>query len=191
MKKLLLTLALLVTSLTAKAQITDEIIVDANETGKAWNAETTVDHEIWNKPACSAYTMSEDRQSTLEVVAFYDQNTDTFSEPEVNVITNANFSFLDVVVSTDGTSRQFQLLPIQPSNQSLVGARVLFEDREDLVSAIRRHLTLTARYLDTAGEVKTVSFSLRGSSDAVSAQFDYCELEFLPELELPSPLSLN
>lgn len=191
MTKLFITLSILLTSLGIHAQLIDEVIVSSAETGKAWNAETTLDHEIWNKPACSAYTMSEDKQSTLEVVAFYDATTDTFSEPEVNVVTNANFSFLDVMVTTDGTSKQFQLLPIQPSNQSLVGARVLFEDREDLVSAIRRHLTLTARYLDTAGEVKTVSFSLRGSSDAVSAQFEHCELEFFPELELPSPLSLN
>ncbi len=188
MTRLLLSLFVTMTSAAAWAQLTDEIIVSAEETGRDWNAELVQSHEIWKKGACSAYTMSEDKESTLEVVAFYNPATDGFSEPEVNIVTQANFSFLDVTASTNGTSRDFQLLPIQPDNPSLVGARVLFDEREDLVFAIRRHLTLTAHYLDSAGEVKSVNFSLRGSSNAIAAQFERCGLEFLPELDLPEPL---
>ncbi len=188
MKMILITFAVLFTSNTLLAQVTDEIIVDSKVTGRAWDAEIAQNHEVWRKPACSAYTLSSDGVSSLEVVAFYDAGTDTFSEPEVNVVTEANFSFLDVQATTDGTSQNFQLLPIQPANPALVGARVLFDDREDMVSAIRRHNTLTARYLDSSGEVKKASFSLRGSSNAVGAAFERCGLEFLPELELPTPL---
>ncbi len=172
----------------ASAEVVDETIVSAEQTKKAWNAETVAKHEIWQKPACSAYTMSEDGESTLEVVAFYNAATDTFGEPEVNVVTTANFSFLDVTTSTNATSREFQMLPLQPTNTNLVGARVLIGEREDLVVAIRRHSNLTARYLDAAGEVKSVTFSLRGSSDAVAAAFSHCDLQFLPELKLPDAL---
>ncbi len=190
MGKLILILSYLVIALNAQAQIVDEIIVDSQQTGKAWDSETSQNHEIWQRPTCSAFTMSEDGQSTLEVVAYYDLNTDLFSEPEVNVVTQANFSFLDVVVRTDGSSQQFQLLPIQPQNTNLVGARVLFDDREGLVSAIRRYNNLTSRYLDSSGEVKSIRFSLRGSSDAIAAQFSHCGLEFLPELDLPNLVNL-
>ena len=187
MKLLLTCITILLVSAMAQAQIADEVIVSAEETGRDWNAEIVTDHEVWQKPACSAYTMSEDGQSTLEVVA-YNRATDSFSEPEVNIVTTANFSFLDVTASTNGTSRDFLLLPIQPTDQNLVGARVLFDEREDLVIAIRRHLTLTANYMDSAGEVKSVKFSLRGSSNAISSQFERCDLQFLPELELPEQL---
>ena len=188
MKYFLTVMGFLLMGPWAQAQLVNEVIVDPSVTGRDWTAEIVNMHEVWMKPACSAYTMSEDGDSSLEVIAYYDKATNTFSEPEVNVVTMANISFLDVIVTTSGAKTQYQMLPVQPANQDMVGARVLFDDRENLTDAIRRHNFLIARYLDAAGEVKSIRFSLRGSSNAVRATFDRCSLQFRDELVLPDPM---
>ena len=185
LKHLLVSSFCVLISAASFAAIEDVVLVDPADTGKKWTAETVKNHEVWNKPACVAYTMSDDGLSSLEVVAYYNQDQDKFLEPEVNVITPFDVSFFEVLLKGDGGSaKTFSLLPVLPSDESLVGARTLFiDDREALVSQIRKRNRMTARFIDTAGEVKEIKFSLSGSSNAIREQFKACALEFngLPE----------
>ena len=167
------------------ASVEDVVFVDAEETGKRWTAESVSNHEVWNRPACVAYTMSDDGQSSLEVVAYYDEATDRFLEPEVNVITPFDVSFLSATLKANGgSSKTYTLLPVLPSDETLAGARTLFtDDRESLVADIRKRNRMTAQFIDASGVAKSITFSLSGSSNAVRTQFDQCALEFrgLPE----------
>lgn len=174
--------------------VIDEVIVDMEETGRSWQVETYASHNVWGKPACVAYTMSEDQNSYLEVVALYNETTQSFQEPEVHVVTTAadgsqNLPFLSIVAQTDGSNQKFELTPMfevasLPTNKVL--GRAKLEEREELVEAIRRRNLVFARYLDANDqEVKEIRFSLRGSNAAIQRQFEHCQLEFneLPQLE--------
>ena len=183
LKNLLVSLFCLLMTATGYAQVEDTVLVDPAETKKKWTAEIVKNHEVWNKPACVAYTMSEDGLSSLEVVAFYSEAQDKFLEPEVNVITNFDVSFFEVILRAS-SSKKYSMLPVFPEDGDLVGARSLFtDDREDIVSQIRKRNRMTAQFIDIAGEVKEVKFSLSGSSNAIREQFKACELKFkgLPE----------
>lgn len=185
LNKLLITTTLLMTALSASASLNDEIILSS----KKWETSLVSQHSVWEKPACVARTLSEDGLSSLEVVAFYDDVNDIFLQPEVNVITPFDVSFLEVTVKADGFSaKTYSMLPVLPADVNTVGARALFSDREDLVNDLRKRNRLTATYLDTAGEVKEITFSLSGSSNAINAQFaeENCDLEFK---DLPKELT--
>lgn len=146
---------------------------------RQWTAEVVENHEVWNRPACVAYTKSEDELSTLEVTSFYNEETEQFSEPTVNILTPFEVSFFEVLVEIDRVSEDFSFLPILPNSENLdiVGARALFDDRQDLVDSLRRRNRVVAKYMDASGEVKSVSFSLSGSQVTLSNQFSACGLE--------------
>ena len=177
--KYLLPIAIMLVSTTTLASLQDEVILQSNQ----WRAEKMSQHSVWEKPACVAHTETADGESSLEIIAYYDESNDKFLEPEVNVITTFDVSFLDVVTKFSGTSKTYTMVPVLPTDTSLVGARALFGDREDLVSAIRKLSSVSVRYLDTNGEVKSLKFSLSGSSKTIREQFKVCKLEFQEPLE--------
>jgi hypothetical protein len=190
LNKYLLTIAITFSSTIAFAVVEDEVLYQQNN--KAWVAEKVSQHSVWEKPACVAHVETSDGESSLEVVAYYNEDSDSFLEPEVNVITTFDVSFLDVTAKVNGTSKVYTMIPVLPQDGSLVGARALFGDREELVSSIRKLNSVKVRYIDTQGEVKSLSFSLSGSSKAIQTQFEQCTLEFkaLPE-SLPLVDELN
>lgn len=146
---------------------------------RQWTAEVVSVHSVWQKPACLSYTKSQDEESTLEVISFYDEESKQFTEPTINILTPFEVSFFEVVVEIDGISDDFSFLPVLPDTDSLevVGARALFDDRQDLVESLRRRNRVTANYLDATGEVKSIVFSLSGSSQTLQSQFEACGLE--------------
>jgi hypothetical protein len=146
---------------------------------RRWTAEVVRNHDVWNRPACVSYTKSDDELSTLEVTSFYNEETELFSEPTINILTPFDVSFFEVSVEIDRVSEDFSFLPVlpDPQNMSVVGARALFDDRQDLVDSLRLRNRVVAKYLDSSGEVKSVSFSLSGSQVTINTQFEACGLE--------------
>lgn len=157
---------------------------------RQWTAEMVAQHDDWGKPACVAYTESSDGESYLEVTALYDQATEQFGEPTVNILTPFDITFFEVTVDVDRVSQDFAFLPVLPTaSTGMVGARALFADREELLSALRNRNTVVAKYFDASGEVKSLQFSLSGSNNTINAMFDACELE-ISELKGLEPLPL-
>jgi len=146
---------------------------------RQWTAEVVANHDVWNRPACVAFTKSEDQASTLEVTSFYDEDLEQFLEPTINILTPFDVSFFEVVVEIDRVSDDFTFLPILPDseNLSIVGARALFDDRQTLVESLSLRNRVVAKYLDASGEVKSVTFSLSGSQNTIAQQFSACGLE--------------
>lgn len=174
--------ALIFLAQTSFAQPIDEPVAQSGD----WQANVVSNDLFWQRPACVASTAAADGVSSLEVIAFYDEHTQTFTEPTVHVITAFDFSFFQVQATADNNKNlSFDLLPValpqdQLADNKMVGARVLFDDRENLTLILRRHNWVNARYYDSQGEVKNIRFSLRGSSNAIAAMFEHCELRFSP-----------
>ena len=176
----------------ALAQVQDEEISQS----KDWMAEKVAMDPAWQRPSCVASTMGDDEMSTLEVIAFYNPSTMEFGEPMVHVITPFDVSFFEVSVHTSSSSSgRFAMLPVTLPKSNIegvdyVGVRAFFDDREDLVKALRNRNRVVAKYFDLQGEVKSVKFSLRGSNATIKSMFKSCSLEFGPDLkgmeELPT-----
>jgi invasion protein IalB len=183
MNKLIVTTIVLLTTWTAQGQIQDEEISASG----TWAAEMMASHDVWGKPACVAYTENQDAGAVLEVVAFYDQDTDSFLRPMVNVITPVGVSFLDMSLQIDGSSRTYQTIEVISAEGEMLAGRTLFDDQAELVQALRLRNRVTVAMTDTAGEVESFSFQLRGSMRTIDAQFEACALEIN---DLPDALPL-
>jgi hypothetical protein len=175
-------LALIFLAQTAIASPSDESISQSGD----WQANVVSNDLFWQKPACVASTTAADGISSLEVIAFYDEKTEKFTEPTVHIITSFDFSFFQVEAIADNNNNwRFDLLPValpqdQLGEEKMVGARALFDDREDLTRILRQRNWVNARYFDSQGEVKNIRFSLRGSSNTIGAMFRHCQLQFTP-----------
>lgn len=179
-------IALLFTSgwVAANAPV-DEVIATQGD----WQARVVANDAIWGLPTCVAMTLAPDGVSSLEVIAFYDEESGQFSEPTVHIMTPFDVSFLSVEARMDNqSSARFRLLPVllpQEVNSEvpMVGARALYDERESLTQALRRRNFVSVRYADSGGEVRSLRFSLRGSNATIGALFEKCQLQFRP-LEL-------
>lgn len=180
---------------SVETAVADEVILDDPNKSKDWKAQTMVEDPVWGKSSCVASTSTEDGLSTLEVVAFYNSETKQFGEPMVHVITPFDVSFFEVEVTTDrARGKKFPMLPVNLPNslqegQEYVGARAMFDDRSDLVTALRKKNRVKAVYMDVEGEVKSLDFSLIGSSATLRAMFEHCGLEFSSLPLLPEPIA--
>lgn len=158
---------------------------------KSWKAEVVENHEVWNKSACVAYTTTEDELSRLEVTSFYNEDTKSFTEPTINILTPFDVVFFEVSVSIDRIADDFTFFPILPNSEDteFAGARGLFDDRQNLVDALEDRNIVTAKYFDTEGEVKSLRFSLSGSGATIRDQREACGLEITQRQDItPLPL---
>jgi len=158
---------------------------------KEWTAEVVENHLVWNKTACVAYTKTSDDLSTLEITSIYNEETDTFSEPTINILTPFDVVFFEVNVRLDRINDAFSFFPMIPErNTEIVGARAMFDDRQFLIDALKGRNVVNAKYFDASGEVKALSFSLSGSGATITNFFEACELQ-ITERENLEPLTLD
>lgn len=146
-----------------------------------WAAIIQKSHDFWGQGTCMAYTMADDGLSRLEVMALAEG--DGFTEPTVQIVSPMSDVFFEVKVETIGKSSTFSLLPLFSSQtgSNLVAAVVGVEEREALIRAITAKSRLIAKYVDTQGVVREVSFSLMGSSATLRETFNHCGLSFNEE----------
>lgn len=153
---------------------------------KDWSAQTLSNHSFWMEPACLASTLGDDGVTRLEVISF-DDGLGGYTEPLIQVIGPMNEVFFEITAETIGRSSTFVLMPLfnDQSDSNEVAAVSKVEDREALVQAIAQKSRLMANYFDSEGLVKTVNFSLRGSSATVGAMFKQCIPGNPEEIQLP------
>ncbi len=151
-----------------------------NFQSRDWMVQEVEQHALWGEAACAARTLGDDQVSILEVVAFKDSNGE-YTEPMVQVFGPMNEIFFNVTAETRRASEVFELLPVYPvqSQSDMVSAVAQFDDREALINAIAQKSSLTANYFDAQGVVKQVTFSLRGSSNAVNYLFSECASQLM------------
>lgn len=150
---------------------------------KDWAAEIVPVHDFWGQEACVATTVGSDKITRLEVIALRGTNG-AFLEPMVQVIGPMTEAFIEITADSGG-SRVFDLLPLYNNNTgAIISAVAKLDEREKLAEEIAGRSKLVAKYYDAQGLIKTVNFSLRGSSSTLSALFKQCGLAFEPMMDL-------
>jgi hypothetical protein len=171
-----LTMTVLLTTLLL-ALTTTEAIAAPFFSNRDWKAETSETHDFWGQPVCMASTLGSDKITRLEVIALASADG-TYLEPLVQVVGPMTEAFLEISAESQ-KDRVFGLLPLYNDNANgVIAATALLKDREVLTNEIAQKSQLTAKYYDAQGLVKSVSFSLRGSSATLTALFDKCDLGF-------------
>lgn len=175
MKKLTNILLLTLSSLSLSA------LANPFYTNKDWKAETSELHSFWQQPVCMASTLGSDKITRLEVIAIASE--DGYLEPIVQIVGPMTDVFLEVSAESH-RDRVFELLPLYNDNPNgVIAAVAQLKDHEILTNEIAQKSQIVAKYYDAQGVVKTVSFSLRGSSATLANLFEKCDLGFSGENE--------
>ncbi len=145
-----------------------------------WRAAEIEGHAFWNKNVCLAWAQTTDGKSTLEIYAEeFGAPAEGYTSPTIQVIPDPRTPrFICAVATANGIATEFHLtLESTPANPPAFGLLARIDQRAQLIDAIKKAGTLTVKL---AGEknvlVKTLTFSLRGSSKAVDAFVNGCKL---------------
>lgn len=175
MKKLTsILLAGILVSLSAQAvEVATPII-----TSKKWVANTITGHTAWNTDACVASTLS--TTTADSILEIYSEKTgELYAEPTIQVVFKEAKQVYSADVITDkGAKWTFTLAsaPVDPELQSVM-ARL--KDREAIIKALKSDSAFTVKLKDVKGKaIKSMQYSLSGSSKAIDEQFKACSLKF-------------
>jgi hypothetical protein len=175
MKKLFITSALLLCTWSQNAAA--ETVVDKIAANKTWSSYTLTGHSAWNKEACIASTLG-GKDSILEVYA--EKTSGGYTEPTVQVLfSNVPQAFSADVITSAVKKWNFLLgSPTQDPTLQAVVARL--GDRQDIITALRNDNGVIVKIRDSKGKLlKTLNFSLSGSSKTIDAQATKCQLKFV------------
>jgi hypothetical protein len=154
-----------------------ETVVDSIATIKQWSAYTLTGHSAWNTEACIASTPG-GSDSILEIYA--EKAGSAYTEPTVQILFSGTPQAFSAELTTGGLKKWSLTLasPTQDLNLQALMARL--NDRENIVAAIKRDNTATVKIRDVKNKVlKTIQFSLSGSSKTIDAEIAKCELKFV------------
>jgi len=143
-----------------------------------WKGALVTEHNLWKKNACIAFAKSPDGGSFIELYA--EQAGDTrgsFVEPTVQLVTKeANFVRGTLSDSTNKESYQLVLAPTREQKPAL-GLITRLGDRQKVVAMLKRASGAKVQLLNAKGQVlKTLTFSLKGSTKAIEGAFSACKL---------------
>lgn len=171
MKTMMTTLILSVLTFQAHAETVTETVA----TNKQWGSYLVQDHSAWATEACVAATLVPD--AALEVYA--EKVDNEYTEPTVQVIFTNMPEVYSAEVYSSALSRWTFTRASHPQDPALQVVLARLKDREDLITKLKRDNGLTVKLKDAKGKlVKTLQFSLAGSSKTIDAEFKHCGLKF-------------
>ncbi len=155
-----------------------EPVVTPVLTSKKWTVQTVTGHSAWNSESCIATTPSSTTADSV-VEVYSEKVGDLYAEPTVQVLFKEPKQVYSAEVNTDkGTKWTFTLasVAVDPELQ-VVMARL--KDREAIIKSLKSDSTLTVKLRDAKGKaIKTMQYSLSGSSKGIDGQFSHCALKF-------------
>lgn len=171
MKTLMMTLILSVLTIQAHAEVVTEKVT----TNKEWGAYLVQDHSAWATEGCVAATLVPD--ALLEVYA--EKVDNEYAEPTVQVIFTNMPQIYSAEVASSALSRWTFTKASHPQDPSLQVVLARLKDRQEVIDKLKRDNGLTVKLKDIKGKlVKTLQFSLAGSSKTIDAEFKRCGLKF-------------
>lgn len=154
-----------------------------------WQLQKNVtNHDVHNGVFCVA--------STTKAEKIQGRRTTTISGLRIEVISkieNATMTqepFIQVVIEQDSEFSKAQQIIIEDRSNKYTLDRIFIDgneksvflgkldERQNLISSIKRLSKLKLNLLDFKSEIGEVYFSLRGSSNAVNTQFSDCNLNY-------------
>jgi hypothetical protein len=154
-----------------------ETVVESISTLKQWSAYTLTGHSAWNTEACIASTPG-GTDSILEVYA--EKAGLTFTEPTVQILFSGVPQTFSAELTTGGVKKWSLTLASPTQDPDLQAVMARLNDRENIVAALKRDNTATVKIRDAKNKVlKTIQFSLSGSSKTIDAEIAKCDLKFV------------
>lgn len=153
-----------------------ETVTEKIATSKSWSSYILTDHSAWGSEACIASTSTAD--SILEV--YSEKTSSVFTEPTVQILfANIPVEVYSADVSTGALTRWFFTKASSPNDPSLQAVIARLGDRQAILAALKKGNTVTVKLKDVRNKlVKTMQFSLSGSSKGIDSQFAKCGLKF-------------
>jgi len=183
--KFLNIIALLILSSAAVAQDNTgpatETTTEKLDSFKDWQAQKVSGHLAWNKEACTATTQTD--SARLEVYA--EQITETgYAEPTVQVlVSDIEEQVYSATLETNRSKEISLTLASQAAEQGMQVVMARLKDRATFVEALKADNNVTVKFKNVKNRtIKRIRFSLRGSNDTISAQFESCNLNFNQKL---------
>lgn len=146
-----------------------------------WRAAEITGHAFLGKNACVAYTQTADGKDTLEVYAEEQANpAQGYAEPTVQVVTSAQTApvYLRGVMVDNKKLGEFPMT-LMSNTAAPVGSGLLarIDQRAKMIEVLKKSATTDIRLGGEKNKlVKTLKFSLKGSTKAIDAIFAGCSL---------------
>ena len=144
-----------------------------------WRSAQIENHTLWGKNACLAYTQTTDGKSTLEVYAPELSAPEAgYAEPSVQIVTAADTPRFIRAIAEDNRGNGYQLtLASNQAQPTAFGLLSRLKDRQRIVDSLKKANTLSVKLIGERNKlVKTLTFSLKGSSKSIDAIFKGCAL---------------
>lgn len=171
------TLSLIVLALftaSAHAQVIDKQLPGNGD----WKAAQVSGHDLFKTSACVAFVKSADGKSTLELYApQLGEQKGVFTEATVQVVTK-EAGFVRAVLADANGASPFQLtLASTREDNPAFGLLARFADRSKLVEMLKKAASAKLTLVDKKGKaLKSVSFSLKGSSKTIDGTISACQI---------------
>jgi hypothetical protein len=176
MEKILLTIAALGSlTLSAAPALKKDLGVFGN-----WRSAEILGHAFTGKNACMAYTQTSDGKSSLEL---YSQESTTaadgYLEPTFQVIPDARIPrFIRAIAKDAKKLGEFHLtLQSTAATPPAYALLVRVADRAKFMDVLKKSSTIDIQLVGEKNKlVKTLTFSLKGSSKSIDAALSGCGL---------------
>lgn len=170
----------LITFLLSSVSFANQIITKDLGTFGSWSSAIIQNHDLSSRDACISSTKADVDASTLELYAekLLNQSSDVFTEPTFQIVLKSNVSFVRAVLSDDKSTNKVHLTMLtNQNNPPQMGLLSRIDDRANLLSVLKHSNTIKVQLIDAKNAVvKTMIFSLRGSSKALDAAVTGCQL---------------
>lgn len=174
-------IAALSTMMTSPAALASVVEKDLGTSGN-WKIAQIADHDLWKTRGCVAFVKATGGNSQLELYAQHDGGVgSTYTEPTIQVVVNDGITgFVRGTMTDDrGVSAAMTLATNQEVKPGQ-GLLVKLGDRAKAIDIVKAGSVLSVQLLNPKGKlVKTLSFSLKGSSKGVDTAMSACQLPAL------------
>lgn len=175
MKTTMMILAALMMSTQA---LTSVIEKDLGTSGN-WKIAQIADHDLWKTRGCVAYVKATGGNSVLELYAQHDGGAGaSYIEPTIQVVVNDGpTGFIRGTMTDDRGVSAAMTLATNKEVKPGFGLLVKTGDRAKAIDIVKAGSVLSVQLIGPKNKVvKTLSFSLKGSSKGVDLAFSACQL---------------
>ena len=164
-------------AITLSVQAAQTVTKDVGSFG-SWKTAQISGHDLWNKDACVSSTPAREDASTLELYAEKLTGNTAYVEPSVQVVTRGATGYVRAVLTNDDDSTKVQLtLASTTATPAAFGVLSRLDDRTALIATLKKANNVQVQLINEKNSVvKTLNFSLKGSSKAIDAANTGCGL---------------
>ncbi len=152
------------------------VVKDLGKSGD-WQASEIAHHPLWDKEACVAQTKAAGGVATLELYA--EKSGTVYNDPLVEVVTAPGFPFYVRGILTDakGGNAIHLILATTATGAQQFGLLSRLDQRAAVLNLLKAASGAKVQFINDKNKiVKTLAFSLKGSSKIIATAIQGCQL---------------